>query len=141
MIFSEEYFKTIELYRKLHSSGTTKLPPQKTFAGYSLIKWIPEIHSIIKINKANSIIDFGCGKALAYKGTIQSSQKTFPGLKEFWAVKNITLYDPGVKEFNIYPKKKSMGLFVLMFLNIFQQKIFFTLLMVCILYPKNLFFW
>ena len=53
MIFSEEYFKTIELYKKLHSSGTTKLPPQKTFAGYSLIKWIPEIHSIIKINKAN----------------------------------------------------------------------------------------
>ena len=109
MIFSEEYFKTIELYKKLHSSGTTKLPPQKTFAGYSLIKWIPEIQSIIKINKANSIIDFGCGKALAYKGKIQSGQKTYSGLKEFWAVENITLYDPGVKEFNNYPKKKSDG--------------------------------
>ena len=106
MNFSEEYFKTIELYKKLHSSGTTKLSPQNTFAGYSLVEWIPEIYSIIKINKANSIIDFGCGKALAHKGKIQSGQNTYSGLKEFWAVENITLYDPGVKEFNIYPKKK-----------------------------------
>ena len=106
MFFSDEYFKTIELYKNLHSSGTTKLSPQNTFAGYSLVEWIPEIYSVIKINKANSIIDFGCGKALAYKGKIQSGQKTYSGLKEFWAVENITLYDPGVKEFNIYPKKK-----------------------------------
>ena len=51
MDFSKNYFKTINLYEIMHVTGTSKLPPQKTFAGFSLVRWIPEIQSIIKKNR------------------------------------------------------------------------------------------
>ena len=32
--FSQEYFDTIQLYKKLHAEGTNKLSAEQTFAGY-----------------------------------------------------------------------------------------------------------
>jgi len=51
MKFSKNYFQTTDLCKKMHVTGTSKLPPQKTFAGFSLVRWIPEIQSIIKKNR------------------------------------------------------------------------------------------
>ena len=110
MSFSKKYFETINLYKKLHETGTKKLPPQNTFAGFSLIKWIPEIKAVIKKNNSKSIIDFGCGKAMAYKEQIDYKNITYPNIKKFWNLDEITLYDPGVKEYNLYPKKKADGI-------------------------------
>ena len=56
MSFSEKYFETIDLYKKLHETGTKKLPPQNVFAGFSLIRWIPEIKAIIKNIDSKSIV-------------------------------------------------------------------------------------
>ena len=81
MEFSENYFKTISLYEKMHQTGTKKLPPQNTFAGFSLIKWIPEIKSIINKTNTKSVIDFGCGKAMAYKQKIEFKNITYPKLE------------------------------------------------------------
>ena len=105
MSFSANYFETINLYQKMHATGTSKLPPQKTFAGFSLVRWIPEIKSIIQKTESKSIIDFGCGKAMAYKEKI-----TCPNIKHFWKLENITLYDPGVKEYSLYPNFNADGI-------------------------------
>ena len=110
MTFSENYFKTINLYKKMHVTGTSKLPPQKTFAGFSLVRWIPEIKTIIKKTGSKSIIDFGCGKAMAYREQIIFNKVTYPNIQDFWGVKDITLYDPGVKEFDLYPNSKADGI-------------------------------
>ena len=110
MEFSENYFKTINLYEKMHQTGTKKLPPQNTFAGFSLIKWIPEIKSIINKTNTKSVIDFGCGKAMAYKQRIEFKNITCPNIREFWNVDEITLYDPGVPEYSKYPETTADGI-------------------------------
>ena len=110
MEFSENYFKTINLYEKMHQNGTKKLSPDNIFAGFSLIKWIPEIKSIIKKTNAKSIIDFGCGKAMAYKQKIEFNSITYPNIKNFWNINEITLYDPGVPEFSNYPETPADGI-------------------------------
>ena len=110
MKFSKNYFQTTDLCKKMHVTGTSKLPPQKTFAGFSLVRWIPEIQSIIKKTGSKSIIDFGCGKAMAYREKIIFNKVTYPNIRDFWGVKKITLYDPGVKEFDLYPNSKADGI-------------------------------
>lgn len=110
MKFSENYFETINLYKEMHKNGTKKLPPQNTFAGFSLVRWIPEIKLIIQKTNTKSIIDFGCGKAMAYKRKINFDKTTYPNIKEFWNLDNITLYDPGVEEYSSYPQERTDGL-------------------------------
>lgn len=110
MNFSKDYFKTIDLYKKMHKSGTKKLPPHNTFAGFSLVRWIPEIKLIIQKTNTQSIIDFGCGKAMAYKQKLNYGKVIYPNIKNFWNLNNITLYDPGVEEYKLYPKEKADGL-------------------------------
>ena len=110
MEFSENYFKTITLYEKMHRTGTKKLPPQNTFAGFSLIKWIPEIKSIINKTNTKSVIDFGCGKAMAYKKKIEFKNITYPNIGDYWNVDEITLYDPGVPEYSKYPETNADGI-------------------------------
>lgn len=104
--YSDYYYEVIEKYKLFHKNGTKKLPGTKTFAGYSLTKWIFEIKEIIKMTKCNSLLDYGCGKAFLYKNSFTIENNRFNDLSEFWEIKDIHLYDPGVEEYSTYPNKK-----------------------------------
>ena len=108
--YSDYYYQVIEKYKMFHTNGIKNQPGISTFLGYSLTKWIVNIKDIIKITKSNSLIDFGCGKAFLYKNKFKIGDEDFKNLSDFWQIQNIFLYDPGVKEFSLYPDKKYDGL-------------------------------
>ncbi len=107
--YSENYYQTIEMYKSIHTKGTPKLPPENTFAGHSLKKWIVHIKKIISSSSSESIIDFGCGKAHYYCIPINFKEKKFKNLQDYWQIKKIFLYDPGVEIYSQYPPNKADG--------------------------------
>ena len=56
------------------------------------------------------MLDFGCGKAFLYKNKFKIGDKEFTNLSDFWNLKNIYLYDPGLEEYSDYPKGKYDGI-------------------------------
>ena len=65
------------------------------FKGYSLKENLSFIDNIIKTNNINSIMDYGCGKAMSYKD--------YPFEKKQL---DIFLYDPYFFKYRKLPKKK-----------------------------------
>ena len=105
--YSETYFEILENYKKFHKFGTKKLTPSKTFAGYSLAKWINIIKKIIEENNCKSLIDYGCGKAILYNNKITIDNIKYNNVKDFWKIKDCFLYDPAIDIYDNYPKDKS----------------------------------
>ena len=108
--YSDNYYETIEKYKLFHKNGIKNQPGISTFLGYSLTKWIVKIKDIIKKNNCHSLIDFGCGKAFLYNNSFKIKDEEFSGLSDFWKIKNICLYDPGVEEYSKFPQVKYDGL-------------------------------
>tara|TARA_B100000963_G_C22614715_1_gene666695 strand:- start:847 stop:1422 length:576 start_codon:yes stop_codon:yes gene_type:complete len=104
--YSKYYYEIIDKYKKFHRNGAGKLSGEKTFAGYSLSKWIVKIKDNIKINNCDSLLDFGCGKGIYYKNRIVVGNKEYENLLNFWNIQDVYLYDPGVEKYSVYPKKK-----------------------------------
>ena len=108
--FSKYYYEVIKKYKVFHVNGIKNQPGFSTFLGYSLTKWILKIQEIIKTNNCNSLLDFGCGKAFLYKNKFKIGDKEYTNLSDFWNLKNIYLYDPGLEEYSDYPKGKYDGI-------------------------------
>ena len=112
--YSEYYYEVIEKYKLFHENGIKKgnksNPGESTFLGYSLTRWILEIKEIIKINKCRSLLDFGCGKGFLYKNKFKINDQEYHNLLDCWELDDVYLYDPGVKEFSVYPVRKFDGL-------------------------------
>ena len=108
--FSKYYYEVIKKYKVFHENGIKNQPGFSTFLGYSLTKWILKIQDLIKTNNCNSLLDFGCGKAFLYKNKFKIGDKEFTNLSDFWNLKNIYLYDPGLEEYSDYPKGKYDGI-------------------------------
>ena len=107
--YSDNYFEIINKYKNFHTQGTKKLRPDQTFKGYSLLRWIEQIKKIINYHECNSLIDYGCGKAVPYNGKLTVNNVEYVNVKEYWNINDIQLYDPGVELFNQYPRKKADG--------------------------------
>ena len=107
--YSQNYFEIIEKYKNFHINGTKKLPPSKTFAGHSLVKWVFKIKKIIHKSNSKTIIDYGCGKAFLYHNQIKIGEDTYKNLQEYWVLNHIFLYDPAVDEYSQPPIKKTDG--------------------------------
>ena len=108
--YSEYYYEVIEMYKLFHKNGTKKMSGSWTFAGYSLTKWIMKIKEIIDHSNSSSLIDYGCGKGFLYNNKFRIGNKEYDGLSKLWDINEIFLYDPGVEQYSIYPKKKYDGL-------------------------------
>ena len=104
--YSEYYYEIIEKYKLFHKNGIKNQPGESTFLGYSLSKWIVKIQEKIKINNCSTLIDFGCGKGFLYKNKIKIGNKNYNSISDFWGIDDLYLYDPGIEEYSIYPKKK-----------------------------------
>ena len=107
--FSKEYKDTLEIYKKLHLNGTELDSADNTFDGKSLKFFFQPIKQVIDLTKSNSIIDFGCGKAKYYFKEIAIKNNSYSNVTNYWNIDDVFLYDPGVKDFAKYPKKKADG--------------------------------
>lgn len=77
-----------ELYRLTHEQHSDY------FAGYSIMEYVYEIGHLIKHSNVTSVIDYGCGKARAWK---------MYNLKQLWKLHDVQLYDPGVDQYALKP--------------------------------------
>lgn len=85
-----DYIEALNLHKQLHEQDSN------IFAGYSLAAHMPEIANFIKLTNIKTVLDYGCGKALGWR---RGNYHHMLGLDK----RNIYLYDPCVKEFNIAP--------------------------------------
>ena len=112
--YSKYYYEVIEKYKLFHKNGIKKdnktTSGENTFLGYSLSRWILKIKEIIDINNCNSLLDFGCGKGFLYKNKFKINDQEYRNLLDCWKLEDVYLYDPGVKEFSVYPIRKFDGL-------------------------------
>ena len=107
--FSKEYKDVLEIYKKLHISGTEFDSAENTFDGKSLKFFFQPIKQVIDLTKSKSVIDFGCGKAKYYFEEIAINAKFYSNIANYWNINDVFLYDPGVKNFSKYPTRKSDG--------------------------------
>lgn len=77
-----------ELYRQTHEAHPDY------FAGYSIMEYVFDIGQLIKFSNITTVIDYGCGKARAWKQY---------NLKQLWKLHDVQLYDPGVTEYALKP--------------------------------------
>ena len=111
--FSSKYYNLVNLYKIAHKNGIKKndffLSNNITFDGKSLAPWIQYLKKIINNSNSESVLDYGCGKAKYYKNQIQVEGKNYRGVEDYWGVKEVKLFDPGVEEYHEYPLKKYDG--------------------------------
>ena len=108
-IFSKEYEKTLNVYKKLHLEGTKFDSPENTFDGKSLKFFFNPIKQIIDSSNSKSLIDFGCGKAKHYNEEVIINNTQYKNITSYWKINDYFLYDPGVKIFSKYPTNKADG--------------------------------
>jgi hypothetical protein len=114
---SEEYKELVTEYKKLHEYGNKEIPAWKMFNGISITFYLKDLmHLVLNVEKAKSILDYGCGKALLYSPTKynklrldKSGSQLKKSLPELWGLDYYALYDPGYKEYNKLPKGKYDG--------------------------------
>ena len=87
--YSEYYYEVIEKYKLFHKNGTKKMSGSRTFAGYSLTKWIIKIKEIIDHSNSSSLIDYGCGKGFLYNNKFRIGNKEYDGLSKLWDINEI----------------------------------------------------
>ncbi len=105
---SARYKKLVEMYQSMHEQGWTQAnwSAEETFDGKSLERHIEPIAGLIKATGAETLLDYGSGKAkfyAPYPGDVPESR--FKSLKEWGDVK-VTCYDPGYEPYSgpIEPK-------------------------------------
>jgi hypothetical protein len=106
---SERFHHLVELYKDMHQRGDTlnQIPADQTFDGRSLVGQLGTIRDIIAQFGASTVLDYGCGKALAYQNGVRLADGTeAPSVKALWNVDDIRLYDPGYEPYSSLPEGK-----------------------------------
>ncbi len=104
---SPRFQELARLYRQMHEQGdaVNNIPAEQTFQGISLPPQADVVRQLIQHFQAKSLLDYGCGKALAYglaEFTLPDGSKQ-TGLRAFWGIDDITLYDPGYAPYSALP--------------------------------------
>ena len=119
---SKRYSDLLENYKQMHAHGyeqnfgngnSRSVSAEHAFSGDQLPKYIPQIKQLIEKTGSDSVLDYGAGKGSHY-GKLElkdpSGKVLARSLAEYWGVKTITLYDPGVPAYDELPGRKHHGL-------------------------------
>jgi hypothetical protein len=114
---STDYIELINEYKNLHEKGNKQISGHDMFNGISITFYLKDLrHIILNLEKAKSILDYGCGKAMFYSPTKYNkfalNEKGFrlkQSLPKLWNLDYYSLYDPGYKEYSKLPKGKYDG--------------------------------
>ncbi len=71
------------------SSEYKRMHEKKQFSGSSLIRYLPEIKHLIKLHQCDTLLDYGCGKAIHHKKPL---------------LKTVTLFDPYYEPYSTKPE-------------------------------------
>ena len=77
---------------------------QMNFPGQMVLNQLEDIVEVIKETEATSLLDFGCGRAIPYRGWGTLTAQTTLGIMP-------ALYDPAVKEYEKMPDGKFDGVY------------------------------
>jgi hypothetical protein len=90
-----------DLYKQAHEEGLKNREAAQVFPGNSLADHVELVRTLAQRTGAKTMLDYGCGKAQLYKARdIRLPGGTMiPGVREFWGVDEVRLYDPGVGEY------------------------------------------
>lgn len=110
---SQRYRSLVDLYGRMHAQGDpgANRTPAQTFAGKSLLPQVARIKQLIDRTRAETLLDYGCGKASMYDlshvqvdgiGTVES-------IITYWDVAGVCLYDPGYPPHSELPKGQFDG--------------------------------
>ena len=99
---SARYHELLGFYETMHEVGRpeTGHDAKETFSGVSLTDHIDPIAHLVKLTKAETVLDFGSGKGKLYHDApgypANSRYKTIPS----WGNALVTCYDPGYQPFS-----------------------------------------
>ena len=107
---SPRYLEMQKMYQMMHINGdeTKEIPAEQMFDGRSLVPHLEAVNNILRSYHCSSLLDYGCGKALAYEiFPIKTSDgKSITGFKNLWHDIDIHLYDPGYAPYSQLPEGK-----------------------------------
>ena len=110
---SPEYRDMVRMYEVMHAEGASlaKKSAKQTFPGKSLLEHVPNIGEMVRRTGANSILDYGAGKALGYQARDLPlpGGGTAPSIQEYWGVESIAFYDPGYEPYSARPERSYDG--------------------------------
>jgi len=110
---SARYRVLLELYRRMHLEGETRLgiPPEQTFPGSSLAAHIARIKRLIDATGARTILDYGAGKGTQYRPQkiIVDGRHVADGIAEYWDVDEVRCFDPGYAPHSAPPQERFDG--------------------------------
>jgi len=100
---SQDYSELLTEYKMMHKAS------DGMFNGRSLVKFITIIDNFIKKYNCESLLDYGCGKAVLYtdnfKKVADVPEITKP-IHEIWGIEKFKLFDPGYPEHDTLPKNE-----------------------------------
>lgn len=117
---SQRYTDHLEIYKSMHVDGyerkadgqTSKIEGKDAYPGEQLLKFRLIIKEMIDKTSSKTILDYGCGKGQQY-GPLdvpdQQGKIVAKSIQEYWDVKSIRMFDPGVKEHSTLPEGKYDG--------------------------------
>jgi hypothetical protein len=88
----------LEQYREMHRAGDPKkgVPPEQMFDGRSLPRQAFRIKALVRRTGVSTLLDYGCGKGNSYRApAFTDGLQHWNGVREYWGVANVRLYDPG----------------------------------------------
>ena len=94
---SPRYRELVDQYRTLHRDGDPAkgIPAQAMFDGRSLPPQAPRIKALVARTRARTLLDYGCGKARLYsQPRFAEGVVSWNGIREYWGVAQVRLYDP-----------------------------------------------
>lgn len=112
MAFSREnpsprYQQLVGFYKQMHDHGDPAhgISAEKMFDGHSLVAHVVFLRQLLQNLGARSVLDYGSGKAGAYDNTPFKlpDGRSVVGLKNYWDVDHIHLYDPGYEPHSSLP--------------------------------------
>jgi hypothetical protein len=104
---SPRYVALVAQYRDMHLHGDPhqSTPAAKVYPGSSLLRQAPHIKALVERTCAETILDYGSGKALAYTAAIRDADGTvWENIVDLWGVTSVYCYDPAFPPFSKLPE-------------------------------------
>lgn len=104
---SPRYRELVGFYTQMHAHGDPEqgIAADQMFDGQSLFAHVGFLRQLLQNFGARSVLDYGSGKAGTYDNTtfkLPDGSKVV-GLKNYWGVERIHLYDPGYEPHAVLP--------------------------------------
>lgn len=109
---SPRYRDLLAQYRSLHRDGdaTKGIPASQMFDGRSLPRQASRIKALVVKTGSKQLLDYGCGKGAVYQAPrFMEGVQAWNGIRAYWGVDHVHLYDPGHEPYSKLPEGRFQG--------------------------------